>query len=1658
MDSYLRREQDRLDQTYKEALEQLMLKDEIINELNLQLDIERTENSGLRKKCNDLEARLMSIEIEDPLPRGRGLQLSNVFEASRLDKMSNHGNNSNADIIKVLEDKAFVEEKLAAVMDELKGLHEKNKNLFEIEELYQQQLEQQKRRIDENFERQNRDKDRYIDELSERYRNLEEDYEQIIINKEVEIKELQANIKILSERNEMLSHQVNQVHHDNNNFTHDYIKEMRQLDERNKELEVELYKKELQYQEEIKKLKRLVDRDISGQNVEASKFSNKSKKDRDSQAKKGLNVEDLAESVSKSIRDKLDSQSKQLSTQNVELIGLQYEVEKLASDLKFEREMKEKLQQTLADVKYRNMSSSANNCVEDAGVQTVIKMNDIDGNKIRLKSVEDSLSKATDNLEQSQKDYKSLGEKNTKLQKELREKEVEIGLLIKKIEKMKSSGNSSSYIDRDLGNMAAVSKLNTTISNLKVKQNELLEKIQYLESGKVPRRPDVGSVSFNLSSEESGRSKEVYNTNKTSYDHENIRLQEDNYFLKEENFKLMSDLSRLNDIVTNLKTNINHLSNEKEDLFSAKNECVAHYEKVIESLTHELDNAKQYTSEKIDEMRDDLTNFNNTNSLLKEQFVSLQNKFYVQTQLLQEKNNEILEEKNISEELNRENMKLTAELNKAKDSVNKLEHEVGGIRSEYEKMIADYHNTRRSLDSLDSASREMEKKEFSFRSENESLKELNNKLKLKLKELYDEIKSKDGRLVDILKEENREIETRLRADINELRVDNENLMKERSMLRLGNNELKHEITMLKEQISHRGGSSGFAPKESKRNAVDPEQFKAVREENYNLKKNIEEGLTKLNQKENLLKTTQLDLDSISAELSGCRNIISQKDREIKSLMEDVCALQDALKKLDNTDKLPKLLEEINSKNKTINYLIEEVDACKKDFKEMKNQNEIIMIKLKDENEDMILRLKGVTEQFDRYKHDAEGTIEDLRKENDILINDLDDKDKAFENILMDKNNLEHNFEKQNKNNEDVYEKISTNYQATVDENNALKNRLEEVTNESIDKFNRLNEKFIKSKTKIDTLANIYEAYIKYLKERFQMYIEEINLFMGNLNNADKLTRIIKNFENLTDLTAKISEREAMIDNFKAEIKGLKVGFNKSTETVKRLTKENDEMNEVINTKKLQGRYKKMSANRVEMINKLIDYENITRQLSEMKLKEGNSKVKLQTANAEINLLNEKLKHSKEKLDNNDEIIKKLQEEIAKRDKDSVDLNKTHKGEVLRMMDELKRIKDKWISPEKQQEKDKCIEEQEKYIKNLKDDINRKKELINTLKSQLTEVKETTTSVMNNTAKDGSAAAELNEKVKSLNKDLSRKDVLIKELKAGMESLKDNDKKYNDEIAQLQEKLKISKIDISRKEGIIKELKDKIKEQQTQMEASKDSKIEDLNYNIKKLKTDLERKDTIIKSLKAKLETSDMEIEQLKEMNNKLNRANTSEIDKEIKHHDSTKRRLDMLSTTNENLLTVVRRVFKDLVSTFEKLKSKTNIYVNTQSYKEGMDILGVSQDELHEYLNPSEKVDMFDRLNSLLEKEIIEPETFLDIYHTLKDKIFGFEKILKNLSELDTTNTPTRDYRPDDYYKANNPMIKKYESYLLNNKSDTQSGNLNSISRTKNTSFNSMLK
>lgn len=221
----------------------------------------------------------------------------------------------------------------------------------------------------------------------------------------------------------------------------------------------------------------------------------------------------------------------------------------------------------------------------------------------------------------------------------------------------------------------------------------------------------------------------------------------------------------------------------------------------------------------------------------------------------------------------------------------------------------------------------------------------------------------------------------------------------------------------------------------------------------------------------------------------------------------------------------------------------------------------------------------------------------------------------------------------------------------------------------------------------------------------------------------------------------------------------------------------------------------------------------------------------------MQFVNDKFEGQKQTIEYLEQSLKTKDDDLKATDKDISELTKGHKNEILKLVEEIKRFREKWVPPEKFQELQKDSDEQDRQIKSLKDDVNRKRELINSLKNQIEQEKEKEKekeSLMKSKS-GGTPIEELQEKIKNLNKDLGRKDLLIKDLKTNLDQLKVSDKKQSEEISNLTEKLKIAKIDIGRKETFIKDLKEKKDEKESMFNPSNkiNEESEKLKEKIKK---------------------------------------------------------------------------------------------------------------------------------------------------------------------------------------------------------------------------------
>ena len=542
----------------------------------------------------------------------------------------------------------------------------------------------------------------------------------------------------------------------------------------------------------------------------------------------------------------------------------------------------------------------------------------------------------------------------------------------------------------------------------------------------------------------------------------------------------------------------------------------------------------------------------------------------------------------------------------------------------------------------------------------------------------------------------------------------------------------------------------------------------------------------------------------------------------------------------------------------------------------------------------------------------------------------------------------------------------------TEENNKIKNQMTECLNISTDKYKLLNDNINKSKTKLESLMNVYTYHIEYLKENFINTIKNLKSLISILEQKEIKEEMVEQFNGTImtilksiDLVNQISEREALITNYKAEIKYMKATINNYKEKINQFEKDKEKKddinlltsNELKNENKItidNNTLNTITSNRINenilLYNKLI-----------FKLKEISNNVELNQINndllsdnknykSQINLLNDINEKLKTKISEIEDENKNLKTQNI----NNSDLNqkeaKNLKNEIKTLMDELYRIKETWVSAEKKMEYINTIDSLEKNIKLLKEDNNKKREYI----SQLKETIEKNNNEMNLIQAKNKKEYSLNNEIKNLKIDINRKENIIKELKNNLEIYKNKEKKKDEEKGNNSDKIKKLTNDINLKDSIIKDLKEKYEKLQNNNSIIEiqSKTINNNNTEQKKLKEDLSKKDQLIKSLKHKNFSLSMELKDFQTKQIKQNKNNTDELIKEQQSHSKTKNKLDDYQITLEKMISCLRKIFKDLFIKYENVQNKKNSIQIPKSMQEGMSILGVDEYEVGLMFNP----------------------------------------------------------------------------------------------------------
>ena len=317
------------------------------------------------------------------------------------------------------------------------------------------------------------------------------------------------------------------------------------------------------------------------------------------------------------------------------------------------------------------------------------------------------------------------------------------------------------------------------------------------------------------------------------------------------------------------------------------------------------------------------------------------------------------------------------------------------------------------------------------------------------------------------------------------------------------------------------------------------------------------------------------------------------------------------------------------------------------------------------------------------------------------------------------------------------------------------------------------------------------------------------------------------------------------------------------------------------------------------------------------------------------------------------------------------------------MDELYRIKETWISPEKKKEYINNIELLEKNNKILREDNNKKKDYIMQLKETIEKNNNEMNMIQSKAKKDNN----INNEIKNLKMDNNRKENIIKELKNNLEIYKNKEKKKDEEKGNISDKIKKLTNDINLKDSIIKDLKEKYEKVQNNNNIIEiqTKAINNNNTEQKKLKEDIAKKDQLIKTLRHKNFSLSMELKEAQTKQIKINKNNTDELIKEQQSHSKTKNQLDDYQIALEKMISCLRKIFKDLFIKYENVQKNKNSMQIPKSMQEGMSILGVDEYEVGLMFNPENDSNLIlkeidDNLNDI---NNFDSENIVQLYYKL---------------------------------------------------------------------------
>ncbi|CDW71439.1 UNKNOWN [Stylonychia lemnae] len=721
----------------------------------------------------------------------------------------------------------------------------------------------------------------------------------------------------------------------------------------------------------------------------------------------------------------------------------------------------------------------------------------------------------------------------------------------------------------------------------------------------------------------------------------------------------------------------------------------------------------------------------------------------------------------------------------------------------------------------------------------------------------------------------------------------------------------------------------------------------------------EERLKYMNQK---LKEVELERDLVMAEKN---NALQTNDVSAAQIQVELNSLRECFAKLKvERDNLLYEIQETNNREQDWRQTVEKLSD------EIQNMERNILSKEREQNE----TIKVLETKCNTFMSD----LKYLKQDNDKLrerSRDMDSSQIKYEQQVHQEQMKQQELIMQIENGKRHQNDLGLQLKGKENQMNELQQQFLLLEANKMRDIQDLKTKIEEIKEANAQIIALYENQLNDLKLRF-------------INDKQKTEQQVDNMFS-------IAQRESVVKNLKKELTQAKALLNKSKTKNKSLKAQIQNQENISNNQRPRSR---LTSQKHSFKESTIQYDEFqcdkdVYRLSTLLMGDDSGYKGMLEQLQKVNHVNQQfveVKADLEKANNWNMVISQQLQEYQERNqelliqidnlskvslKENSRINKSqiagsetiskYKVEIKNLSSELESMKQEWLPPREVQNINERLKDANNTIKTLKDEVQRKREVITQLKQQRGQTEVEATQILN----EMEGLKDDNIKLQKLIKENNKNMKLAQELKSANDYMKVGEKRMKEEISQLNEKLKQARVDITRKEQLIKEYKDKLDLIQDEINQSNQrvNEIEKLKELNKKLKLESEIKENQVKTLKQRLEHNDEEIENLKTVSqSQINSSQSNQLENQVR---ITKNKIKKYEVYLKKSLETLRKIGKELSHTSSKMsmRQRSNLKASKKTndnpmqineferdfYKDSVNILGVSMDELEEFMNPS---------------------------------------------------------------------------------------------------------